>query len=166
MARLGKVHNELLLASEVRSVICYFSVSVPLLCWSLSLTSFVPSSSGLPSGQHSVTGCKVIWIFHHTSPCKQVLSSFLNKRSVGFQRQSEGVFSSSLSNLHAQVVQGQWGLKEPLLKVQELAETSSSLFIQLGHSTVLSLKQPFPLLFPSGIQWLCPQKLCPVTTPS
>lgn len=107
-------------------------------------------SSGLPEGTIQLRAARLFESFVILLPINNiiVLSSYLNKGSVGFQRWWKGAFSSSLSNLHAQVVQGQWGLNKHLLKLQECAVTSSSLCLQLRHRTIPSLQQPFPSAFP------------------
>lgn len=165
MVRLSKLHSEFLLASEVRNVICYFSVLVPLLCFFRNLTWRLLSHSvvDFPQGKIQLWAARLFDSFIMLLPQNNiiVLSSFLDKRSVGFRGWCEGAFSSSLSNLHAQVVRAQWGLNEHLLKLQEHAATSSSLFLQLGHRIILSL---FSLPFPSGIPWPCTWKLCSLTT--
>lgn len=164
MVRLGKLRSEHLLASEVRNVICYFSVFVPLLlCLFFSNLTWRLLSHPVvdfPQGIIQLWAARLFESFVILLPQNNiiVLSSFLDKRSVGFQRGWEGAFSS-LCNLHAQVVRAQWGLNEHLLKLQERAATSSSLFLQMGHRIIL-----FPLPFPSGIWWVRTRKLCSVTT--
>lgn len=89
---IGKLCSELLLTSVVRNVICYVSVSVPLLLcfFSTNLTSHLFSHPvvDFPQGNAQLSVKRLFESFVILFPPNNitVFSNFLDKRSVVLQR--------------------------------------------------------------------------------